>query len=299
MFVLIPALVALTVSAVSQPGSISTQTGERAVYATVLDRSGTPVTTLGAADFIVREDGVDREVVQASRARDPLQIAVLVDTSQAMRPHVNDLRTAVRSFFREMQGGNEIALFEFGERPTLITDYTSDPVRLQKGVDRLFARTGSGAYALDAIVDVSRGLRNREGARPVIVVISTEGPEFSQRYHEAVLDELGTSHATLHSFVLDRRRTSLLNDGAREREFTLEKGAARTGGRREHLLTSMALTDRLKDLATELKSQYRVVYSRPGTLIQPDTIRVAVKPSGFTVRAPRLASESGAWSSRR
>jgi hypothetical protein len=138
----------------------------------------------------------------------------------------------------------------------LITDFTNDPTRLEKGVGRLFARPGSGAYVLDALVDVSRELQNREGAKPVIVVISTDGPEFSQRYHEFVLEELQKSHATLHSFVLDRRRSSLLDDGARERELTLAKGAESTGGRREHLLTSMALTDRLSGLAAELKRPF-------------------------------------------
>jgi len=194
--------------------------------------------------------------VSSSRAVEPLRIAVLVDTSQAARPHVNDLRTALRSFFRDMQSGSEIALFEFGERPVLLTDYTNDPTRLERGVGRLFARSGSGAYALDALVEASRGLRVKEGAaKPVIVVISTEGPEFSQRYHETVLEELEKTGATLHSFVFDRRRVSFLNDGMRERELTFEKGARVTGGRREHLLTSMALADRLRVLAVELKTK--------------------------------------------
>ena len=195
--------------------------------------------------------------VSAPRAVEPLRIAVLVDTSQAVQPHVNDLRMALRSFFRDMQSGSEIALFEFGDRPTLLMDYTNDPARLERGVGRLFARTGSGAYALDALVEASRGLRAKEtGGKPVIVVISTEGPEFSQRYHESVIEEVEKTGATLHSFVLDRRRrVSLLNDGMRERELTLEKGARVTGGRREHLLTSMALADRLRVLAVDLKTQ--------------------------------------------
>jgi hypothetical protein len=154
-----------------------------------------------------------------------------------------------------MQSGSEIALFEFGDRPTLLTDYTNDPARLERGVGRLFARSGSGAYALDALVEASRGLRAKEkGGKPVIVVISTEGPEFSQRYHEYVVDELEKTGATLHSFVFDRRRPTFLNDGMRERELTFEKGARVTGGSRQHLLTSMGLADRLRALAVDLKT---------------------------------------------
>ena len=181
-------------------------------------------------------------------------LAVLVDTSQAMQPHVNHLRAALRRFVAEMQPTYQIALIEFGERPTVLTDYTDDPVRLQKGVERVFARSGTGAYVLDAIVETSKGLRNREGTQPAIVVITAEGPEFSDRYHQAVIDELTTTGATLHSLVLSTSRgASLRAEGAREREFALALGAERTGGTREHLLSSMALEPRLHELATRLK----------------------------------------------
>jgi VWFA-related protein len=261
---------------------------QRSVYASVLDKSGAPVQSLTASDFLVEEDGVQREVLRAVRAEEPLQIAVLVDTSQAVERYVPDIRRALRGFFDEMAGdGNEIALIGFGERPTVLTKYTRDRAQLEAGIGRLFARQGSGAYALDAIVDASRGLRVREGARRVIVLITTEGPEFSNRYHQYVLDELRSS-ATLQSFVLTRSRSVPQDDARRERELTLAKGTTDTGGRRENLLTSMSLPDRLRDLAIELKNQYRVDYARPATLGPPEHIEVGVKRADLKVRAPRV-----------
>ena len=269
---------------VAAPGLAAAQ-AERSVYASVLDKGGAPVTALTARDFIVREDGVEREVLRAARADEPLQIAVLVDTSQAVERYIPDLRRALTTFFREMAGEHELALIGFGERPAVLAQYTRDLARLEAGVGLLFARRGSGAYALDAIVDASRALRGREGARHAIVVITTEGPEFSERYHQQVLDELG-SRAMLHSFILSRRG-GFLDEGRRQREITLAEGASETGGRREHLLTSMALEGRLHDLAVELKNQYRVDYARPSALIPPEKIDVDVRRSGVTVRAPR------------
>ena len=281
-----PFIVTLAALAVALPGPALAQ-AERSIYASVLDRSGAPVAALTARDFTVREDGVQREVLRATRADDPIQIAVLVDTSQAAERHVTDIRRALEPFFAEMSGEHEIALVGFGERPTTLVQFTRDPARLEAGIGRLFARPGSGAYALDAIVDASRGLRMREGARHVIVIITTEGPEFSQRYHENVLDELRPS-ATLQAFVLTRPGASPRDDGRRQRELTLAEGAVDTGGRREHLLTSMALADRLRDLAIELKHQYRIDYARPASLIPPDRIDVDVAQRGLTVRAPRV-----------
>jgi Ca-activated chloride channel family protein len=281
-------LLAAAVVAAAVPAAARTQT-ERSVYASVLDKAGGPVSALTASDFTVREDGVEREVLRAVRADEPLQIVILVDTSQAVERYVSDIRKSLKAFVQEMSGRDEIAMIGFGERPTVLTDYTSDPERLNAAIGKIFARRGSGAYALDAIVDASRSLRRREGARHVIVLITTEGPEFSNRYHEQVLDELRKS-ATLQSFVLTRRVGAALDDQRRERELTLAKGTVDTGGRREHLLTSMALEDRLHDLANELKNQYRVDYSRPAMLIPPEKIDVAVKRNGLTVRAPRIAT---------
>ena len=90
----------------------------------------------------------------------------------------------------------------------------------------------------------------------------------------------------LHSFILSRRG-GFLDEGRRQREITIEEGASATGGRREHLLTSMALEDRLHGLAVELKNQYRVDYARPAALIPPEKIDVDVRRPGVTVRAPR------------
>ena len=71
-------------------------------------------------------------------------------------------RRCARISAAALQTDADIALFEFGERPTRLVDYTRDSSRLETAVDRLFARSGSGAYALDAIVDVSRDFRLRD-----------------------------------------------------------------------------------------------------------------------------------------
>ena len=289
-FVLVATVAAAgsTAAAAGREKSTVDSSQEHAVYASVLTREGVPVTTLSTADFIVREGGLEREVTKVSPALEPMRIAVLVDTSQAMEPSINDVRHALRGFFREMQGNADIALFEFGTRPMRLVDYTRDPARLEAGIGRLFSHRDSGSYVLDAIVDASRDFRAHEAARPVIVVISGQGPEFSQRFHQNVLDELRASHATLHSLVVTRRRVRMFADGVRERELTLSEGATLTGGRREDLLTSMALAGKLSDLARELKTQYRVAYARPEMLIGADALRVTVREPQLIVRASRV-----------
>lgn len=287
MTIVLRILFVLVVSLLAHPNTIWAQAEERTIYASVLDQSEAPVAGLSAADFIVREGGMAREVLRVSPATEPLQIAVLVDTSNAIEPDILELRRALSTFFKEMAAKHEIALIGFGERPTVLVDYTRDLSSLEKGIGRVFARPDSGAYLLEAIIEASRGLQRRKAARPVIVSILTEGPEFSDRHHQTVFDELRESRATFHSLTLNKRSVST-DPSARELDLVLSDGTRMTGGRREDLLTAMALSSELRSLAAELNNQYLVVYSRPRVLIPADTLEVTVKRPGLTVRAPRI-----------
>src|SRR5687767_8638695 len=90
------------------PLTLSARATDRAVYVSVLNEQGQPVTTLGPADFIVREDGVQREILSVRPATDPLQIAILVDNTQAATHAIQDMRRALTRFIEEMTDHAEI-----------------------------------------------------------------------------------------------------------------------------------------------------------------------------------------------
>ena len=276
----------LMLAVLLQAAPVMAQATEQTVYASVVDKNDAPVSGLTAGDFIVREDDAAREVLRVSKATAPMHIAVLVDTSQAMEEHMLDVRTALRAFFKQLGGRHEIALIGLGERPTVLSDYTRDTARLEKAIGSVFARSGSGTYILDGIVEASDGLARRKAARPHIVVYAARGPEFSERHHDTVTDALRESGATLHTFVLNRSGAP----GSREEQELVQAiadGTKMTGGRREDLLTPMSLADRLQSLANELENQYQIVYARPARLVPPKSLEVTVKRPDVTVRARR------------
>jgi hypothetical protein len=262
--------VVIALAMVVQPSAGWAQPGERAIYVSVLDQGGTPVPGLATGDFIVREGGVAREVLRVSTATDPLQIAVLVDTSPAIEPYVSEVRSALKSFSREIQDRHERALFALGERPTCVADYSRDPIRLEEGIGRLSGRSAAGASVAEAIIEVSRGLRQRAAARPVVVLITAEGPDLVERDHQTVLDQLRETNATLHVFFLGKAGALLGNAG-----------------------TSMALDRRLQRLAAELNNQYLVIYAQPSGELVTEAADVNVKRSGLTVRTPFAPQKPG------
>lgn len=281
------AIVLLTLAMLLPANPLWAQSTERTVFASVVDKNDAPVTGLAASEFIVREDEQAREILRVSAATEPMLIAVLVDTSQAIEEHLLDIRNALRGFFKQMAGKHEVALIGLGERPTVLSDYTRDPARLEKAIGSVFARTGSGTYILDGIVEVSNAMRRRESARRHIIVYAARGPEFSERYHQSVIDALRESGATLHTLGLTRQNVAAASREEQELAKTVADGTQETGGRRDDLLTPMALTDRLASLGAELENQYQIVYSRPAKLIPPKTLQVTSKRTGVTVRARR------------
>ena len=276
-------IVAATASTLPAPAAAAT---ERRIVISALDLKDAPVTNLTPADITVREDGVAREVLRVQPATAPLTLALLVDDSAAADAAMADLRTGLTAFLDTLDARNEVAFIEFGERPHVLVEYTRDRVRLKTAVSRLFARAGSGAYFLDAIVDAARGLEKRSPERPVIVSVMTEGVEFSTKAYQPVLDRLFASGAQFHAIVLGGEvEANQAADEMRNRNIVLDEGTRGSGGRRDQLLTSQALAGTLKELAGELDHQWVVTYSRPDALIPPTRVQVEAKREGLTVRA--------------
>jgi len=265
--------------------ALQAQARQRSLFVSVLDQSGKPVLDVSPTDLTIREDGVQREILRVVPVDEPMQLALLIDDSQASASYIRDYRESLPKFIATIleaspeRGRHQIALIGLASRPTIITDYTSDPGILQKGIDRIFAQSNAASYLLDGIIEVSRGLMRRSAQRPVIVAILTEGPEYSERHYDDVLTPLMASNAALHAITLGSP-TNTDND----RNIVLQRGTENTGGQLDTLLASSALTNRMVQLAAELTNQYRVVYARPPSLIPPDRTTVSAARSGLTVR---------------
>ena len=274
--------------ALTWPGRLVAQAAQKAMYVSVVNDAGAPVMDLGTADFIVREDNVAREVLRVEPASDPMQIAVLVDNSTAARDNISHMRQALPSFVAALTEGpagqkNEVSIIAIGERPTVLADYTTSRTALQKGIDRIWSLHDTGAYLLDGIPEVCQGFKKREAGRPVIVALTAEGPEFSNRQHDQVIEPLKATGAAFNAIVIGRPSSSLSSE-ARERGMVLDEGTRLTGGARMDILAIEGLAVKLKQLADQLTHQYKVTYARPQSLIPPERFTVAASKPGLTAR---------------
>jgi hypothetical protein len=266
----------------SVPRLLDAQARERVLYVNAFEKDTLkPVSGLGPSDFSVREDGAVREVLRVTPATSPMPVAVVIDNSQATQPAISDIRRALTGFLTAMNGVGPIALITVADRPTIVTEYTTSAKALEDGVGRIFSLPGSGATLLDGIRETAQGLARRESDRAAIVLLTTENTEFSTLHYDQVLDALRSSRAQLHAVIHVNTKSDLLNDEVRNRSTVLDRGPRESGGVRVDVLATIAFETRMRDLAGILRSQYRVTYARPESLIPPEKIQVSATRAGI------------------
>lgn len=256
---------------------------ERTLFVSVTDQMNDPVEGLDIPDFIVREDGVRREVLRVSRATEPLDVAILVDNASASSELIPRARQGLQQLVDTLTPQHAVALIALADRPTILVDYTTSATALRTGIGRLFTMTRSGSTLFDGIVEVAGGLRRREAARAAIIPVVTDGIEYSNRRYQDILTALTQSGAGFYPISVGLFRLTNDTDLDRDRVRLLSTAPDATGGQQFNLLAASAVEGTLAKVARLLTSQYKVVYSRPETLLPPEKIEVSSTRTGLKV----------------
>jgi VWFA-related protein len=235
---------------------------DRTIYVTVMDGNGAPVPDMAAADFAVKEDGADRPVTKVERATAPLSYAVLLDTSPAASPFVNDIREALTGFTKLLLSADpntKFAFMEFGGAGVIRQDFTSNQSEIDAVIQKLVPKP-SEPVLNEALLDISRVFAKMPaGTRRVIVTINMEPTkEASNVAPRQLADEVRKSGASLWSVAL---QTGNRRDANRE---ALLKGlTANAGGRWVPIQSPTQLAPFLRSIAANSFSQYVVTYTAP------------------------------------
>src|SRR5262245_57409751 len=90
-----------------------------ALTVTVTDNSNQYVRNLSLGDFTVFEDGVPQPVSFFGVSDVPLDLALLIDASASMQPHLSMVRQAASGLLRTLNPGDRAALVEFRDQIAL------------------------------------------------------------------------------------------------------------------------------------------------------------------------------------
>jgi hypothetical protein len=262
---------------------------QRTLFVSALAEDGTAVETLTPEDLVVREDGVAREVLKVTRSTEPVDITLLIDNSVASTRALQDMRLGLEKFVATFAGPHPITLMTVADRPTVQVGPTTGKAQLLRSVKRLFVQPDAGATTIEGIIDASRAIAKRKPARAAIIVVTSFGPEFSDRGFQFALDALAEAGATLHVLELqDTQQADTTDQNVRDRNIVVDRGTTETGGLRELLLTNLSITDALQKVGRAATTQFEVVYGRPDTLIPARQVEVFSARPAVRIRANTL-----------
>jgi VWFA-related protein len=264
----------------------------RTVYVTVTDKNGLPIEDLTAADFEIKEGGKTVLVSEAGIAKNPMQIALIVDDNGT-----GLFRSPLARFVQRLDGHAVMALSSVTGQTMKLVDYTQSTDAILQGLSTLNARPGTpdGGQLLEGISEAAVELRKREATRPLIIAFTVGGEEHSTVNSDHVLDQLRKSGATLHVFSVESSALRSTVAAANPRDLLQENmhlnrvlgdGPKQSGGRHQSIVASTGFLVGLQNLAAELTAQYRITYTLPPGTKRAEKLNVSVKRKGLTVRAP-------------
>ncbi|MBW8867197.1 MAG: VWA domain-containing protein, partial [Acidobacteria bacterium] len=125
----------------------------RHVFVHVVDQRGGPVGDLTAADFQLTEGGVARVVSRAGPAKDPMRIALFLDTSDAAAPALSHMRAGAIAFLDALPPEDEVLLVTTGRQARVRVPPTTDRRKLKDAAGGLFG-DGAGTVLMDGLMEV-------------------------------------------------------------------------------------------------------------------------------------------------
>lgn len=283
------------------PAVAARQDSQKTIYITVLDENNVPITDLKLEEIGVFEGGTQRAIISAKRATSPMSILMLGDTSkvaggggvdqrktaQAAGEMIRDIRSAFSEFGKDILAASpesEIGLMEFGQASILITNFTSKPADIEKGITRLFPKPDADSVLLEAIMEGAKELDKRKNMRRAMISINVEpGNEASREPPNNILKGLAQSRAPLYSISLQKGD---LRD--QRRGVVLPQLAQQTGGRHQIIVGQSALVGLAKGVAAGLINQYEITYTRPAGPMPPGIQVGVLRPKAqiFASRFP-------------
>lgn len=228
---------------------------------TVTDAENRFITDLDREHFQIFEDGVLQEITFFSRARLPIALSVLIDTSASMDKRMRTAQEAAIGFSRSLGPDDLAEIIDFDGRVEILQNFTNDLELLGDAIRRTSAGGSTSLYnaLYVALKDLSKApLRPSEVRRQAIVMLSDGEDTSSLITFDEVLELAKRSETGIYTIGLQEEEDE--RSGFREADFVLRQLAYETGGRAFFPEDVNDLPAIYQQISDEISSQYSVGY---------------------------------------
>jgi VWFA-related protein len=222
----------------------------------VSDRKGGFVSNLGEQDFVVYEDGIPQHIRLFRNEDTPVTVGLVVDHSTTMRPKLEEVITAARTFVRSSNVEDEMFVVNFNEKVSLglpsTLRFTSSTTMLEYAIaaDAIGGQTALYDAIAKALEELQAGSRDKK----VLIVISDGGDNKSTRSLAQIMTLAGQSSAVIYTIGIFDESDPTRNLGM------LKRLAQSTGGEAyfpDEIGELVAICERI---ARDIRHQYTIGY---------------------------------------
>lgn len=186
LWIVLPSSIARSQQAVAQE-PIRSSSDLVVLDVSVLDRSGNFVDSLTQSDFVISDDGENKQPVFFDSVSAPARVAVLVETGPAVYLIHEQHLAALSSLLEGLAADDEAALFTYAQSPRQVVPFTSDKAALLAAVGEPQYTIGMDQLNFyDSLRTIVNTLPGNPGKKS-IVVLST-GLDSSSEDHWAILE---------------------------------------------------------------------------------------------------------------
>ncbi len=163
------------------------------VDAQVLESGGRAVTGLTRADFVLREQGQEREIRNFSNENMPVDVLILVDVSTSMRANVERVAAASQEALAVLGQEDRVGMMVFDRQTRLRLPFRSARSQeVQQEFGRLLNQEhfSGGTDITRALLDAATYVRRngRKGVRRAVVILTDDQTEFGRDEINVVRD---------------------------------------------------------------------------------------------------------------
>jgi Ca-activated chloride channel family protein len=272
----------------TDPGQIQSITINVRLPVTVNDsKTGRFIVDLKQSDFEIYEDKIPQKIESFQPQSDlPLDVAVLMDTSNSVKPKLKFEKDAAVSFLQTMlTGRKDRALFAtFDSQIELHQDLTYRLDLLTKAIDKVKAQGETKMY--DAIYQVCEEKMLAPalyGRRRAMVIITDGEDTVSERELKDAIQIAQRSETIVYVISTKSGGMFGVQGGTvdRKEDKDLKKLAEETGGRAFFTAEVIELERSFSAIARELRSQYLIAYSPTNEKYDGKQRQIEVRLPGY------------------
>ena len=169
----------------------------------VSDREGRGIQGLKIQNFTLFEDGKPQNIEYLSTQDTPLNIVLLLDTSQSAQDIFDKIKNSATEFLKQLRPLDRCMIIGFDQSARVKSEFTSDQIILEKAIKKTVISQKPGTLMRDTVfVTVDKELAKVKGRKAIILI--TDGKDAGSAINkDDLLYRLAESDAPIYSIFYE------------------------------------------------------------------------------------------------